>query len=56
MPEYDLNIPSDTLYNNEEIEVFCAFCQASNKETEVIKDVGPFYGPFKKKKSKKNKD
>jgi len=43
-----LNRPSDKMYHGPE-EVQCAFCRTSNKDKSAIRDLGPFYGPFKNK-------
>jgi len=43
-----LNRPSDKVYNGS-TEVICAFCRTSNKDKSAIRDLGPFYGPFKNK-------
>jgi len=43
-----LNRPSDKIYNGS-AEVICAFCRTSNKDKSAIRDLGPFYGPFKNK-------
>ena len=46
--DIELNRPSDKIYNGAQ-EVSCIFCRVSNKDKAAIKDLGPFYGPFKNK-------
>jgi len=43
-----LNRPSDKMYHGPE-EVSCAFCRTSNRDKSAIRDLGPFYGPYKNK-------
>ena len=43
-----LNRPSDKLYD-EKAEVICAFCRESSTQPFYIRELGPFYGPYKSK-------
>lgn len=50
--EGDITRPSNPIYKGKE-EIFCEFCKESSFNANIRKQMGPFHGPFKKGKDKK---